>query len=337
MRLILMLLVLSLCSAPGPSRARDAEPVLKRSIPLPGVRGRIDHVAYDPVTRRLFVAALENGSLEVIDVEKGERVKSVSGLKEPQGVVFVPGNKDGSRVVVACGGDGTVRSYDAASFEEKLAVVVGEDADNVRLDVDGKKIAAGHGSGSVSFLDAVTLRTSEEISFSGHPESFQLEPGSQRVFINVPGGFVGGGGQVVVADRTTQKVTATWTLKEAGRNFPMALDSAHKRLYIGCRRPAKLLVIDTESGRVVAAPECVGDADEVFVDAKTSRVLVVGGDGAIDVFETKDQHAYTRLASVKTVSGARTGLLVAESHLLYVAVPKRSGHDAEIREYTLPD
>lgn len=334
MRLILILLVLFGCSAPGPSLASGSEPVLKRSIPMPGVSGRIDHFAYDPLTKRLFVAALENGSLEAIDVENGERVKSVAGLKEPQGIVFVPSTK---QVVVACGGDGTVRAYDAASLEEKLKVDVGEDADNMRLDSEGKLIVVGHSSGAVAFLDTVTLKKAGEVKFSGHPESFQLEPGSQRVFINVPGGLVGGGGGVVVADRTTQKVTATWTLKEAGRNFPMALDAAHKRLYVGCRRSAKLLVIDTDSGKVVASPECVGDADEVFVDAKTGRVLVVGGDGAIDLFETKDQQDYTKAASIKTVSGARTGLLVAETHLLYVAVPKRSGHDAEIREYTLPD
>ncbi|MDZ4832035.1 MAG: hypothetical protein SGJ09_17800 [Phycisphaerae bacterium] len=83
------------------------ELLLKRVMPMPGVSGRIDHLAYDPETKRLFVAALENGSLEVIDLEKGESIKSVSGLKEPQGVVFTPATK---RVVVSCGGDGTVHA-----------------------------------------------------------------------------------------------------------------------------------------------------------------------------------------------------------------------------------
>jgi DNA-binding beta-propeller fold protein YncE len=117
----------------------------------------------------------------------------------------------------------------------------------------------------------------------------------------------------------------------------MALDTDHKRLFVGCRRPARLLVLDTESGRVIASPECVGDADDIYVDPKTGRIFVIGGDGAIDTFETKDQLAYTRTASVKTVSGARTGLLVPQRRALYVAIPKRGRQQAEIREYTVPD
>jgi DNA-binding beta-propeller fold protein YncE len=326
--LLVNLIAATLAVAAGP------EPVLKRSIPLPGVSGRIDHFAYDPQSKRLFVAALENGSLEVIDLDKGERTRSVSGLKEPQGVVFVPTTK---QVVVACGGDGTIRAFDSGSLEEKQKVTVGEDADNTRLSADGKTIVVGHSSGALALLDAATLKTTGEIKLSGHPESFQLESGGSGIFVNVPGGVVGGGGEVAVADRSTQKVTSTWKLSEAGRNFPMALDTTHKRLYVGCRRSARLLVLDTDSGKVVASPGCVGDADEVFVDDATGRVLVVGGDGAIDVFETKDHRDYEKVASVKTASGARTGLLVPDLHTLFVAVPKRSGQQAEIREYALPE
>jgi len=222
-------------------------------------------------------------------------------------------------------------------LEEKLTVDVGDDADNVRLDVDGRFIVVGvvgHGSGAVAVLDLQTLKKIAEIKLPGHPEAFELERGTPRIFVNVPSGD-----EVIVADRSTQKVITTWKLAGAGRNFPMALDAVHKLLYVGCRRSAKLLVIDTDSGTVVASPECVGDADEVFVDAKSGRILVVGGDGggAIDLFETKDQFAYTKLTSMKTAAGARTGLLVAELRALFIAVPKRSDKQAEIREYTVPD
>jgi len=334
MHALFLALVLAGASLPSPPLSGDSAPVFKRSIPLAGVKGRIDHLALDPQSERLFVAALENGSLEVIDLKKGERVKRVTGLKEPQGVAFVPATR---QIVVACGGDGTVVAYDATTLEEKHRSVVGEDADNVRQNSDARFLAVGHGSGAIALLDAASLKPIGDIKFNGHPESFQLESGSSRIFINVPGGFVGGGGAIVVADLKTQQTVAKWPLKEAGRNFPMALDTAHKRLYVGCRRSAKLLVIDTELGTVLASPDCVGDADEVFVDEKTGHVLVVGGDGAVDVFETKDQIGYSKSASIKTASGARTGLLSAETHSLYVAVPKRPGQDAEIREYSLPD
>jgi DNA-binding beta-propeller fold protein YncE len=327
-------ILLGACAQPAGAPTGGPTPVLKRAIPLAGVSGRIDHLAYEAGTQRLFVAALENGSLEVVDLERGERIRSIGGLSEPQGVACVPETK---QVVVACGGDGTAREFDARTFEERVTVAVGEDADNVRLSPDGKSIIVGYGSGALAFLESATLRKTGEIKLSGHPESFQVDPDTHRVFANVPGGFVGGGGAVAVADLSTQKVIATWTLKEAGRNFPMALDAAHQRLYVGCRRSAKLLAIDTDSGRVMASPECVGDADDVFVDAKTGRVVVIGGDGAVDVFEAKDGQGCVKAASVRTESGARTGLLVPERHALYVAVPKQGGHQAEIREYALPD
>jgi len=332
---LIVIATLATVPQPQPASKESAQPfVLKRSIALPGVSGRIDHMAYDPQTKRLFVAALENGSLEVVDLEKGERVKSIGGLKEPQGVVYIPSTRQ-----VACsgGGDGTVRAFDAATLEEKIRVEVGDDADNMRLGPDGTSVQVGYGDGALAVLDAGSLKKTAEVKLPGHPEAFAPEPGSSRVFINVPGGALGGGGSVQVADLSTGKVITAWTLKEAGRNFPMALDAGHKRLYLGCRRSAKLLAIDTQNGQVVASPACVGDSDEVFVDPKSGRVLVVGGDGAIDVFETADQRSYTKAASVKTESGARTGLLVDERRALYVAVPRRSGHAAEIREYAITD
>lgn len=328
----ILALVISGCAQPAATDSGGLS--LGRTIPLTGVSGRIDHFAYDPSEQRLYVVALENGSLEVIDLEKGERVKSVLGLREPQGVVYVPQTR---QVVVACGDDGTARAFDASSLEERQKVDVGDDADNVRLSEDGKSVLVGHSNGAIAILDAATLRKTAEVKLSGHPESFQLEPGSRRAFVNVPGGFVGGGGEVAVADLGDQKVVADWKLKDAGRNFPMALDASHKRLFVGCRRPAKLLVINTDSGKVLASPECIGDADDVFCDSKSGRVLVIGGDGAVDVFETKDQQAYTKVGSVRTTAGARTGMLVPERRALFVAIPHRGTQPAEIREYSLPD
>lgn len=328
-------LVLGGCAQPATSEAPTL--VLKQTIALPGVRGRIDHLSYDAAGERLFVAALGNGSVEVIDLKRGERAGSVEGLEEPQGVVYVPAT---GRVVVACAGDGSVHSYDGATLEERASVDLGGDADNVRLGPDGSAVIVGYGDGGLAVLESATLERVREVPLDGHPESFQIEADTGRAFVNVPGGLVGGGGSVAVVDLSEGSVEATWRLKDAGWNYPMALDSAHHRLYVGCRRPAKLLVMDTESGDVVASLGCVGDADDVFLDgggdAGGSRVLVMGGGGAVQSFETGDYKAYSLAASATTRAGARTGLLVSERHALFVAVPKRDGHEAEIREYSLP-
>lgn len=309
---------------------------LKRSIPLEGVTGRIDHIALDPNMKRLFVAALANGSLEMIDLEKGERVKSATGLKEPQGIAYVLAT---GQVVVACGGDGTVRAFDAATLDEKLKVDLGEDADNVRLLGDGRTLVVGYSSGALALLEAATLTKTGDIALPGHPESFQIEPdeknGVQRVFVNVPDAGTQSAGSVVVADLRTMTTLTTWPLKDAGRNYPMALDNSNKRLYVGCRHPAKLIVLDTTDGKAVASLECVSDADDIFVSRDGSSVFVIGGGGTIDVFMTTDHVAYAKTNVTQTASGARTGLAVLESQVLYVAVPKGDGHSAEIRQYDL--
>jgi hypothetical protein len=131
-------------------------------------------------------------------------------------------------------------------------------------------------------------------------------------------------------------VVATWPLTDAAANFPMALDAENHRLFVGCRKPAKLLVLDTNGGKTVASLDCCGDADDVFYDAATRRIYVTGGEGAVSVFEQKSPDEYSSLGKVPTAAGARTGLLSAAGEL-YVAVPRREGQRAEIRVFKRGD
>ena len=113
----------------------------------------------------------------------------------------------------------------------------------------------------------------------------------------------------------------------------MALDEAHHRLLIGCRAPARMLAIDTETGKQTASVEIVGDTDDLFYDAGRSRVYVIGGEGAVDVFEQKDSDHYERIEHIATAAGARTGLFVAEWGKLFVAVPHRGEQRAAVFIY----
>ncbi|MGH7291669.1 MAG: YncE family protein, partial [Myxococcota bacterium] len=182
--------------------ARDVPPELTpaRTIPLPAVSGRIDHLAYDPKSQRLFIAALGNDSLEVVDLSTGTHVRTLPGLKEPQGVALVPSIR---RILVACGGDGSLHSFDCDSLKKIGKLALGDDADNARATADGATVLVGFGSGALAIVDPAALKKTERIALPGHPESFQLDPNSSRVFVNIPGGVLGGGGAVVVADRST--------------------------------------------------------------------------------------------------------------------------------------
>jgi DNA-binding beta-propeller fold protein YncE len=297
-------------------------------ITLDGVEGRIDHLAVDAKRGRLYVAALGNDTVEVIDLKVGKRVGSIAGLKKPQGVAVVA---ESGRLIVASGDDGKCRVY--GENQKLLGTVDGlDDADNVRYDADAKLAYVGYGDGALAVIDPEAVKKVADIKLDGHPESFQFEGKGKRIFVNVPSAK-----QVVVIDRGKRAVVAKWEVKDAGANFPMALDEANHRLFLGCRKPAKVLVIDTESGRTVAAVDCAGDADDVFYDAARNRVYVSGGDGTVSVIEQSGPDGYKNVGKVESAAGARTSLFVPASGTLYVAVPHRGAQRCELRAYAASD
>jgi hypothetical protein len=293
------------------------------TIPLPKVSGRIDHLAFDPARQRLFVAALGNDTLEVLDTAKGAHLRSLSGFHEPQGLVVVP---DLNGVAVANGATGTLQMIDAESLQTRWTVTVGGDADNVRYDAAAKRVYVA-AEGGVFAIDPASGRTIQRIPIAGHPESFQLEAQGTRVFANLPGAS-----QVIVGDRASMAVVARWPTHGCGRNYPMAMDEATSRVFIGCRSPALLSGLDVGSGREVARAETVGDTDDLFYDAARQRLYVIGGEGFVDVVQRQGD-SLRRAAKVATREGARTGLWVPAQSRLYVAVPARSGQPAEVRVF----
>jgi len=150
---------------------------LAQTIPMPGVEGRIDHLSIDVTGQRVFVAALGNNTAEVIDLVQGKRTRSIPGLKEPQGVVYIP---DLDQIIVANGDDGTVRTIDAKSFMTVSNLMVGGDADNVRYDSNTGRIVVGYGDGALAFIDSKAPKLLGTTKLAAHPESFQL--GSNHLY-----------------------------------------------------------------------------------------------------------------------------------------------------------
>jgi DNA-binding beta-propeller fold protein YncE len=297
---------------------------LAHAIALPRVAGRIDHLSIDLQRQRLFVAALGNNTVEVLDLGARAGLRSLPGFHEPQGI----GQPlDGDRVAVANGGTGTLVLLDRETLDTVRSVPLGEDADNVRFDSHARRFYVGYGAGALGAIAADGTRAGD-VKLPAHPESFQLESNGPRIFVNLPGSR-----QIAVVDRATMAVRASWPLT-ASANYPMALDEAGHRLFVGCRHPAVVLAFDTESGRQVASVETVGDTDDLFYDAKRHRLYVIGGEGAVDVIQ-RDGDRLARAARVATAAGARTGLFVPEQDRLYLAVPRRAGQGAEIRVYTV--
>ena len=303
--------------------AEVLEPV--GAIAMPGVKGRIDHLSIDLKRHRLFVAALGNNTVEVLDVEGNRRETSLPGFGEPQGVLYLP---DPDRLVVANGSADRVDILDGNTFALVKRIAKLADADNLRYDAAAGKVVVGYGKGALQMLDAASGEASGEIRLPAHPESFQLERSGSRIFVNLPNAR-----RVVVVDRSKRGVAAAWEVPDARSNFPMALDEAGRRLFVGARSPAVLLVYDTDSGKVVAQAPIGADTDDVFFDAERKRVYVICGEGRVDVFRQDAADHYSQIGAVSTAARARTGLFVPEEGRLYVAVPALDKAPASILVY----
>ena len=211
-------------------------------------------------------------------------------------------------------------------------------ADNLRYDAPTKRVYVACGderTGAIAMIDAMTnKRLDEEYKLGGQPESFQLETSGPNIYVNLPGQK-----QIAVINRTTKAITK-WPLTVEG-NFPMALDEADHRLFVGTHQPPRMAVFDTTSGKMIAALPSVQDTDDLYYDAAFKRIYMPGGEGFIYVFQMNDPDHYTLLAKVPTAIGARTaghfGVAGKGFDRFYLAVPAHGNEPAEIRIYTAQD
>jgi hypothetical protein len=308
-RALIAAFLLGLAISAAAARAQEALS-LEGKIVLPGIAGRIDHMAVDLGRKRLLVAALGNGTLEIVDLAGGHRVKQITGLQEPQGVAYV---QKPDLVAVASAGDGTVRFFRGEDLAPAGSLALSSDADNVRIDQRTGNVVVGFGSGGLAIIDPEKRAKIGEIKLAAHPESFQLDPASGRAIVNVPDA-----GQIGVVDFATARQIAIWTVPGLRANFPLAIDGSATAIAVVFRHPAKLVLLDTKTGVATQQLDTCGDSDDVFFDATRQRIYVSCGAGAVDVFQ-REAAGYRHLARVETSSGARTSLFVPELDRLYVA------------------
>lgn len=306
--------------------AAGAEPLkLSYTVSLPGVRGRFDHFAVSEDGARLAVAALGNGTVEILDLTAKKYLLSIPNQHKPCGLLF---SDDHEKLYVTNGEAGTFKTLTTATGASVSSLTKLDDADNLRRDPSHFYI--GYGEGAIAVINAPDGKLSHSISLSAHPESFQLETKGPRIFVNVPGTR-----QVVVVDREKKSIATTWPTGNHtwGGNFPMALDEMHHRLFIGCRQPASVVVLDTTDGHEISQAEISGDTDDLFYDAKRQCLYISCGAGFLDTLSVAADGTLKTLGHLATRSGARTCYFSAALDTLWLAVPQSNGHDAEIRDY----
>jgi DNA-binding beta-propeller fold protein YncE len=318
LRLILGLLVVM---AGAPVLAAEDPLRLEGKIALGTVVGRIDHLAIDLKRQRLLISELGNNSLGVVDIPVAKLLKRVTGLSEPQGVGYEPSS---DRVYVANAGDGTVKILAAETLSPVGVIKLGEDADNVRIE-SPDRVLVGYGNGAIAVLQSG--KRIADLPLAAHPESFQLDPSGDRLFVNEPEAT-----RVGVIERKTGREIGRWRVPGAGANFPMALDPAGHRLFVVYRAPPTLAEFDTTGGEIRARISTCSDADDVFSDPKRKRLYISCGEGAISVVAVGDQ-GLTEIARIPTRQGARTSLFVPELDRLFLAVRAAGNAPAEIWVY----
>jgi DNA-binding beta-propeller fold protein YncE len=318
--LVLFSLATALAMAAPSFADTPASLTVEAKIPLGAIKGRIDHLALDSARKRLFVAELGNNSVGVIDIEKRQDIRTLTGLNEPQGIGYVAAT---DTLYVANAGDGSVRLFAGADLAPAGRIELGSDADNVRVIPANNRVIVGFGSGGLAIIDAATHQKIGDIPLPAHPESFQIDAAGTRAFVNLPDRHA-----LAVVDLAAGKLTATLPLTVKG-NFPMALDPQRDTVLIVSRDPAKLLVFGFSDHALRESLSTCGDADDVFLDAKRARIYISCGEGSVDVFAARNG-SYAHLGRLSTVAGARTSFFDPQSDRLFLAVRAAAGEPAAI-------
>jgi len=309
--------------------------VLTETIPLEGIKGRFDHFGFGG--GRIFVSALGSNAVEAINIGARTLDHSITGVPDPQGVVYSP---ETNKLFVGSGSAAKVYIYNAATYDLITTVDFEGGADNLRYEAGNMRVYVGCGNdeqtGAIGTIDAVTnQRLDATYKLGGEPESFQLEKSGPNIYVNVPDLK-----QVVVVNRET-KAISRWRLQGIESNFPMALDEADHRLFVGTHQPARMAVFDTTSGKMVAALPGVQGTDDLYYDPDRKRVYMPGSEGFIYAYQMKDSDHLQLLAKVPTAIGAATagywGKQGKGFDRFYLAVPARGNEPAEIRIYVVQD
>jgi WD40 repeat protein len=294
---------------------------------MPLVKGRIDHMAVNLKNKILYVAALGNNTVEVIDLEKGSLVHSIKGVEEPQGLAYL---LEQNEIAVASGGNGDCVFYNASTFEKIATVHLPSDADNVRYDAEGRKLYAGYGNGGMAVIDPTTHRQIGDVKFPAHPESFQLDKKNNLLFANLPDDY-----SIAIIDLKSLKLTDTWKIKSLRANFAMTLDTTDNLVIVGFRHPATLVAFDSKTGKQVSQCSLVGDVDDVFYNAGKKQVIASGGDGYINIFQKTADNKFQQVSNIASRAGARTSLLIPSLQYFILANRAEGGKSASVAVYKI--
>lgn len=327
-------LLLAVCVMGIPAFAQKNPPLrYLQSIPMPDLKaGDFDHFAIDLAGNRLFLTGEANNVVEVFDLKTNKLAHTIPNVDEPHSMLYLPESK---QLWVVCGGDGTVKIFNADTYAMADTIKLTEGADSSTYDAAKHLFYVVTGGEDakldyslISIVDTTARKHLGDIKVdSGNIEALVLEKNGSKLFANVRDK-----NSVGVFDRDKKTQLATWPLGDLTGNTPMAYDDASHRLFVVGRKPAQLVVLNADSGKIVASLPTAEMVDDMAFDAQSKRIYVACG-GFTVVYQERDADHYEELGRVTTGFRAKTALLAPQLKRLFVAAPRDKDKPAEVKIY----
>ena len=313
--------------------AQDAQ-LLKpvQTIPMPNLKGRIDHMDIDVKGKRLFVSGLENGSVEVVDLQTGRWTKSIPGFLKPQGIAYVPAL---NKLFVASGDDGMVRVFRGDTLELLDTIKLELGPNRVAYDPVKQVLYVGYGGkdagkdfGEVAAIDARTDKKIFDVQVAAHPSELLLDKSGEILFV-----FISIASKIQVVDVAKRELRATWPVSSQ-RPGDASLDESSGRLLIGTHTPPEMIAMNAKTGKEVAHLPTTDGMDGVYFDAQRKRIYISGGRGeeigSVYVYQQKNADSYELVGKIPTRPGAGTSFWSSELNRYYVAAPANGAEPAAL-------
>jgi DNA-binding beta-propeller fold protein YncE len=315
--------------------AEDGAPLkLVGTIPLPVLgEGDFDHFAKDVEGHRLFLAAEKNGSVEVFDTTSNKLIHTITGLKAPHALLY---RGDVKKLFIVDGDDSQIKIYSSTDFRPLGHITTAVDADSIAYDPGSKYLYVVNGGReakiSYSFVTEVDTNRSAKLRDikinTNWVEALAVERSGPRMFC-----VLTGLNAIGVLNRKQGSLTAKWPLPAEDKHpVSLGLDEANHRLFVTTREPAKLVVLNSDTGSLVAELPSAPLVDDLSFDPTHKRIYLAG-DGSLAVYRQDDPDHYTLMSKVPSSFRAKTGLLVPEWNRYYLAVPRHGKQQAEVRIY----
>ncbi|HYK92028.1 MAG TPA: YncE family protein [Acidobacteriota bacterium] len=302
--ILLMLISAFAIAADGPYKFIKKIPV--------GGDGGWDYLTMDSAARRLYVS--HGSKVDVLDADADKVVGEVSKTPGVHGIAVVP---EFNRGFVTCGQTNEVAIFDLKTMAVVSRVPAGKKPDAIIYDAALKRVIVNNNGGdSSTIINAADGKASGTIDLGGAPE-FAAADGKGKVFINLEDKS-----ETVKIDPISLKVEARWPLKPCETPSSMAMDTANRRLFIGCRNKL-MAVVNADTGKVITTMPIGDHVDATVFEPATGRIFFSNGDGTVDIFHEDSPDRLSVVARLTTEAGAKTMALDPKTHRIFLSTADR--------------